>query len=178
MRNRQAHHHTARTMRRMMAFWCVGIMLAMGVGANFVAEANCHGGPERAYFRWAMVEDANPLPNGLMWVGYREHDQSVVTHASLHRVVRVLPGSEVTLSDGESERLTLLVSDGTLGLLSYVIVTKPLFYGTDLDEIGMPRQLWLDAEEDGINGNEIVAPQVAAELSTLEFMTSTTSHEE
>lgn len=152
-------------MPRRLSGLCAGLMLAVGVGAHTVGHALCHGGPDQAYFRWAMVEDANPLPNGLMWVGYRDQDQGLPTHASLHRVVRVLSGADVTLPDDELGRFTLLVLDGTLEPLSYVIMTRPLYYGTDLDEIGLPRQLWLDAEEDGINGNEIVAPSVVADFA-------------
>jgi hypothetical protein len=44
--------------------------------------------------------------------------------------------------------------DGSLGQLLYVIVAAPLYYGTDVDEEGLPRRLWIDPEEDGLNGNE------------------------
>ena len=140
--------------------WCLGFVLAVTASVGEVGYANCHGGPERVYFRWAMVEDANPLPSGLMWVGYRESDNGRPTHASLHRVVRVLPGDAVTLPAGESDRFTVLIIDGTVGPLSYVIMSQPLYYGSDLDELGLPRHLWLDVDEDGINGNEVVAPPV------------------
>ena len=177
MRMRRTQAYLGSTVAGRLMYGCAGLILVLGVGSHEVGYANCQGGPEESYFRWAMVEDASPLPNGLMWVGYREQPNGNPTHASLHRVVRVLPGSAATLPTQEAERFTVLVLDGTLAPVSYVIMTKPLYYGSELDEIGLPRQLWLDADEDGVNGNEVIAPPVVSDIIVTGTVTSSTSSE-
>jgi hypothetical protein len=89
-----------------------------------------------------------------MLMAYREDENETVTHVSFHHVVRVLPGRQPDLPEEEAARLTILFTDGTLGPLTYLISREPLYYGTDLDTDSLPRRLWIDSEEDGLNGNE------------------------
>jgi hypothetical protein len=127
---------------------CLGLLLWTG------AASACQQWPDEAAFAWKLAEDADPQPNGLMLMAYREDENGSVTHVSFHHVVRVLPGRQPDLPEEEAARLTILFTDGTLGPLTYLISREPLYYGTDLDTDGLPRRLWIDSEEDGLNGNE------------------------
>ena len=122
----------------------------------------CERGPDGAAFAWMLVDDANPQPSGMMLVGYRDDALGAITHVSYHRVARTLPGRQPDLPDEEIGRYTVLFSDGTLGPLTYVIFTQALYYGTDLDTTGLPRRVWFDSEEDGVNGNELLVFRMAA----------------
>ena len=118
--------------------------------------AACQAGPDQIAFTWALVEDATPQPNGLMLLDYRDEESLEITHVSYHRVSRILPGIQPALSEAEAEHHSLFFIDGSLGPLTYVIFKEALYYGTDLDNVGLPRRVWLDSEEDGLNGNEVL----------------------
>jgi len=118
--------------------------------------AACQAVPDQIAFTWALVEDATPQPNGMMLLEYRDEESLKITHVSYHRVSRILPGIQPALSAAEAEHHTLLFTDGSLGALTYVIFKEALYYGTDIDNIGLPRRVWLDSEEDGLNGNELL----------------------
>jgi len=92
----------------------------------------------------------------MMLLAYHDEDSLKIAHVSYHRVSRILPGIQPSLSEAEAERLSLLFTDGSLGPLTYVIFKEALYYGTDLDNVGLPRRVWLDSEEDGLNGNELL----------------------
>ena len=132
-----------------------GLFLA---GLFFLAQetAACQASPDQMAFTWALVEDATPQPNGLMLLEYRDEENLKITHVSYHRVSRILPGIQPSLSEAEAEHHSLVFSDGSLGPLTYVIFKEALYYGTDLDDVGLPRRVWLDSEEDGLNGNELL----------------------
>ena len=118
--------------------------------------AACQADPDQIAFTWALVEDATPQPNGLMLLSYRDEESLKITHVSYHRVSRILPGIQPELSEAEAEHHALFFIDGSLGPLTYVIFKEAVYYGTDLDDVGLPRRLWLDSEEDGLNGNEVL----------------------
>ena len=132
-----------------------GLFLA---GLFFLTQetAACQAGPDQIAFTWALVEDATPQPNGLMLLDYRDEESLEITHVSYHRVSRILPGIQPALSEAEAEHHSLFFIDGSLGPLTYVIFKEALYYGTDLDNVGLPRRVWLDSEEDGVNGNELL----------------------
>jgi hypothetical protein len=132
-----------------------GLVLA---GLFFLTQetAACQASPDQIAFTWALVEDATPQPNGLMLLAYHDEDSLKITHVSYHRVSRILPGIQPSLSEAEAEHQSLLFTDGSLGPLTYVIFKEALYYGTDLDNVGLPRRVWLDSEEDGVNGNELL----------------------
>ena len=124
------------------------------VGLWIAPASACRNGPEVAAFSWALVEEVDPQPSGLMLVGFRDEVIGGVTHVAFHRVARILPGVQETLQPSEASRYAILVTDGTLGPLTYIIVKEALYYGTDLDSAGLPRRVWFDPEEDGVSGNE------------------------
>jgi hypothetical protein len=152
------HIHSPQPPHNNAAIWTRLIVICLTITtilSSSVSTEACHSGPDRMSFDWALVEDAGPAANGMMLIMYGDRDQDLVTHVSLHRVLRVLPGIEPDLPAEEASRLTVLITDGTLGPLTYIIFREPFYYGSDLDELGLPRRLWQDAEEDGINGNEM-----------------------
>ena len=54
--------------------------------------------------------------------------------------------------------VAFLTWDGlTFDRLGGLPVAAPLYYGTDVDEEGLPRRFWIDPDEDGLNGNEALA---------------------
>lgn len=130
------------------------VLLLLWMSAWTTGASACQASPDQAAFAWRLAEDADPQPSGLMLMAYGESDNGTVTHVSLHHVVRVLPGRQPDLPDEEAVRFTILFTDGTLGPLTYIISREPLYYGTDLDVNGLPLRLWIDPEEDGLNGNE------------------------
>ena len=137
---------------------CVTPIMALGAALWVLwgtpAFSGCRNEPDPPAFAWVLVDDAAPQPNGMMLVGYREGPGGTITHVSFHRVVRVLPGLQGALSELEAARYTVVFTDGTLGPLTYVIFKDALYYGTDLDNAGLPRRVWIDPLEDGLNGNE------------------------
>jgi len=142
----------------------MGILILGTIGYWSVLPAQgCQRESEQAVFDWAFVENANPLPNGMMWVGYRDREDGTIRHVSFHRIVRVLPGIQPDLPVEEALRFTVLITAGTLDPITYIFFREPLYYGTDLDELGLPRRMWLDPEEDGVNGNERAGMRVAIE---------------
>ena len=137
-------------------FGIVGGLFLAGLFFLTQETAACQAGPDQIAFTWALVDDATPQPNGLMLLDYRDEESLKITHVSYHRVSRILPGIQPALSEAEAERHSLFFIDGSLGPLTYVIFKEALYYGTDLDNIGLPRRVWLDSEEDGLNGNELL----------------------
>lgn len=134
----------------------IGMAMVMSAAMPGLAgrALGCDMGPDRQAFDWRLAEWAEPLANGLMLVTFHGAEGDVITHAAYHRVVRVVPGVAPDLSDEEADRFILLVTEGDLEPLTYVVIREALTYGTDLDQLGMPQRLWGDPAEDGLNGNE------------------------
>lgn len=125
--------------------------------SNLIA---CEVRPNPQDFRWELAEDAFPQPSGMLLIAYEDAGSHQTTHATYHRVVRIVPRPVLgAVSNGTDE--ILVEVDGGIGPLIYVIVSAPLYYGTDLDEMGLPRRVWLDPEEDGLNGNEMLMDRPA-----------------
>jgi hypothetical protein len=116
----------------------------------------CELAPNQQDFRWELAEDAFPQPSGMLLIAYEDAASHQATHVTYHRVVRVFPKPAITPGSVASDQ-TMVEVDGSLGgPLVYVILSAPLYYGTDLDELGLPRRMWFDPEEDGLNGNEML----------------------
>ena len=137
-------------------------LFSIGIALNVVALAillwtsepvACDLGPNQQDFRRQLAEDAFPQPNGMLLIAYEDPASHRTTHVTYHRVLRVF-ATPVLAPVSHAADETLVEVDGSLSPLIYVIVSAPLYYGTDVDEIGLPRRMWLDSEEDGLNGNE------------------------
>ena len=94
------------------------------------------------------------LPNGMMAIRYPETDQEVSPHVSVHRVLMVMPGLQEALPEASDAHFRIIEVDGTVGWLTYLISAHALFYGVGQDVLGFPERMWIDPEEDGLNGNE------------------------
>ena len=94
------------------------------------------------------------LPNGMMAIRYPETDQEVSPHVSVHRVFMVMPGLQEALPEASDTHYRIIEVDGTVGWITYLISTHALFYGVGQDALGFPERIWIDPEEDGLNGNE------------------------
>lgn len=144
-------------MKRSAISSVVGFAMLVGLAVLALPGAPasaCDAGPDGQAFDWRLAENAEPLANGLMLVAYSPDGGATITHVAYHRVMHVLPGVAPDLSEEEAARFVLLVIDGDLEPLTYVVFRAPLSYGTDLDSLGLPRRVWGDPDEDGVNGNE------------------------
>jgi hypothetical protein len=122
--------------RRQHLLGCLGLMVLItriiGYWSVPPAEA-CQSQPEKAAFDWALVEDANPLPNGMMWVGYGDSAEGTIKHVTLHRILRVLPGIQPDLPIEEALRFTVLITDGTLDPITFQKIDLGRDYGTQVE---------------------------------------------
>ena len=94
------------------------------------------------------------LPNGMMAIRYPETDQEISPHVSVHRVMMVMPGLQTELPESKDIHYRVVEVDGTVGWMTYLLSAHALFYGVGEDSLGFPERMWIDPEEDGINGNE------------------------
>ncbi len=116
--------------------------------------AACTTQPDPLMFQTIHMEDASPTASGLFQITYRHPAFPDHPHVSLHRIIQIFPDDESPIIPVVAQPTFVVLIDGSLGMLRYVIYAHPLYYGTTLDSTGAPQQLWLDAEEDGLNGNE------------------------
>ncbi len=94
------------------------------------------------------------LPNGMMAIRYSGTGREVSPHVGVHRVMMILPGRELTIPEAEDPEYLVVEVDGTIGWMTYLVAAHALFYGVGQDSLGFPERLWIDSEEDGLNGNE------------------------
>lgn len=94
------------------------------------------------------------LPNGMMAIRYAGSGEEVSTHVSVHRVMMTLPGRQLTLPEAKDPKYFVVEVDGTIGWVTYLVAAHALFYGVGQDALGFPERMWIDPEEDGLNGNE------------------------
>ncbi|HEY3197740.1 MAG TPA: hypothetical protein VGJ57_06980 [Nitrospirales bacterium] len=128
-------------------------ILALVATVSLSPVLACEQRPDQDAFRSELTEDANPQSNGMLLIGYADAGGYRVTHITYHRVVGTLQRSALSTVALAPGQMSVEV-DGSLGPLLYVIIAAPLYYGTDIDSEGLPRRLWIDSEEDGLNGNE------------------------
>ncbi len=135
-------------LRLLMAVLVIVLLLAP---SSHAADAS----PDRSAYHLDAPIDFRLLPNGLLLVLYADPSSDTCTHATLHRVQAALPapGESLFSSGGMT---TLYVGNGADGSVTYAVNAQPLFYGDHLAGDGSPARLWEDAQEDGLNGNEIL----------------------
>lgn len=105
-------------------------------------------------FQVATFTQNTLLPNGMMAIRYPETEEEVSPHVSVHRVLIVLPGLQESLLEASDTHYRIIEVDGTVGWMTYVLSAHALFYGVGEDSLGFPEKIWIDPEEDGLNGNE------------------------
>ncbi|WP_447963398.1 hypothetical protein [Nitrospira sp. Ecomares 2.1] len=94
------------------------------------------------------------LPNGMMAIRYPATEQEVSPHVSVHRILMVIPGLQESLPEASDIHYRIVEGDGTIGWITYIVSAHALFYGVGEDSLGFPEKMWIDPEEDGLNGNE------------------------
>jgi hypothetical protein len=94
------------------------------------------------------------LPTGMMAIRYAPTNEEVSPHVSVHRVLMVLPDRQSSIPEAKDPQYRVIEVDGTVGWLTYIISAHALFYGVGQDVLGFPERIWIDPEEDGLNGNE------------------------
>jgi hypothetical protein len=142
------------TARRLFSIGIVLNVVALAILLWTSEVVACDLGPTQQDFRWELAEDAFPQPNGMLLIAYEDPASHRTTHVTYHRIRQVFQKPVLAPVSHTAADETLVEVDGSLSPLIYVIVSAPLYYGTDVDEMGLPRRMWLDSEEDGLNGNE------------------------
>ena len=94
------------------------------------------------------------LPNGMMAIRYAGTEREVSPHVSVHRVMMTLPGRQLVIPEAKDPEYLVVEVDGTVGWMTYLVAAHALFYGVGQDSLGFPEKMWVDSEEDGLNGNE------------------------
>ena len=94
------------------------------------------------------------LPNGMMAIRYAGTETEVSPHVSVHRVMMTLAGRQLTIPEANDPEYLVVEVDGMIGWMTYLVAAHALFYGMGQDGLGFPLRMWVDSEEDGLNGNE------------------------
>ena len=105
-------------------------------------------------FQSHNLSQNNLLPNGMMVIRYAGTGEEIAPHVSVHRVMMTLPGRQLMIPEAEDPEFLVVEVDGTVGWMTYLIAAHALFYGMGQDGLGFPERMWVDPEEDGLNGNE------------------------
>lgn len=131
----------------------VGLLMTMDPAAALVPEQ-----PAAEAYRKERILDWDVLPMGLVAVYYRSATGTAADAVTLHRVLQ--QGFDGTtrrdLEQSFGSQVTILSVELPESPVPYYyfIVKSPLYYGRVLDSDGYPATLWLDRQEDGLNGNE------------------------
>lgn len=147
----KCRHHTI--VRYGSLFLIAGLVLTMDPAAALVP-----GQPSVEAYGKERVLDWDILPMGLVAVYYHGATGTAADSVTLHRVLQ--QGFDGTarqdLERSFGPQVTILSVDLPEFPVPYYyfIVKSPLYYGTALDSDGYPATLWLDRQEDGLNGNE------------------------
>lgn len=105
-------------------------------------------------FQTINSNDNDLLPNGMMAIRYVGTGEEVSPHVSVHRVMMILPGRQLPIPEAQDPEYLVVEVDGTIGWMTYLVAAHALFYGVGQDGLGFPERMWVDSEEDGLNGNE------------------------
>ena len=105
-------------------------------------------------FQTINSNDNDLLPNGMMAIRYAGTGEEITPHVSVHRVMMVMPGRQLTIPEAQDPEYLVVEVDGTIGWMTYLVAAHALFYGVGQDGLGFPERMWVDSEEDGLNGNE------------------------
>jgi hypothetical protein len=90
----------------------------------------------------------------MLAIRYAETTMEFSPHVSMHRVMMTLPGRQLTIPEATNPEYLVIEVDGTIGWMTYLVAAHALFYGVGQDSLGLPERMWVDSEEDGLNGNE------------------------
>lgn len=105
-------------------------------------------------FQFTLPNQNDFLPNGMLAIRYAATEEEVSPHVSVHRVMMTLPGRQLTIPEATNPDYLVVEVDGTVGWMTYLVAAHALFYGVGQDSLGFPERMWVDSEEDGLNGNE------------------------
>jgi len=105
-------------------------------------------------FQSGISNSNDLLPNGMMAIRHLGTSEEASPHVSVHRVMMTLPGRQLTIPETNDPEYLVVEVDGTIGWMTYLVAAHALFYGVGQDGLGFPERMWVDSEEDGINGNE------------------------
>ncbi len=105
-------------------------------------------------FQSSISNSTDLLPNGMMAIRHLGTNKEASPHVSVHRVMMTLPGRQLTIPETKDPEYLVVEVDGTIGWMTYLVAAHALFYGVGQDGLGFPERMWVDSEEDGINGNE------------------------
>ncbi len=130
--------------------WVIGLLLWV---VPFPAWA-CDSQLNPHAFQASVFSQNDLLPNGMMAIRYAGIDEEASPHVSVHRVMMTLPGRELIIPEAKSPEYLVVEVDGTVGWITYLVAAHALFYGMGQDSLGFPERIWVDSEEDGLNGNE------------------------
>jgi hypothetical protein len=133
-----------------LVFWGMPLFL-LAVPASGVA---CESQLNPRAFQVDVSNQYDLLPTGMMAIRYAPTKEEPFPHVSVHRVLMVLPDRQLSIPEANDPLYRVLEVDGTVGWLTYVVSAHALFYGVGQDVLGFPERVWIDPEEDGINGNE------------------------
>ncbi len=130
--------------------WVIGLLL----WAAPLPAWSCDSQLNPQAFQSIVSSHNDLLPNGMMAIRYAETGKEVLPHVSVHRVMMTLPGRHLTIPEVRNPEYLVVEVDGTIGWMTYLVAAHALFYGVGQDSLGFPERLWVDSEEDGLNGNE------------------------
>lgn len=115
---------------------------------------SCDSQPNPLAFQSNVSTQNELLPNGMMAIRYSETGREILPHVSVHRVMMTLPGRQLPIPEAKDPDYLVVEVDGTIGWMTYLVAAHALFYGVGQDGLGFPEKVWVDSEEDGLNGNE------------------------
>jgi hypothetical protein len=139
--------------RHSSLFLILGLLMTMDPANALVSEQ-----PAAEAYKKERTLDWDILPMGLVAVYYHGATGTAADSVTLHRVLQ--QGFDGTarqdLERSFGPQVTILSVELPESPVPYYyfIVKSPLYYGTTLDSDGYPATLWLDRQEDGLNGNE------------------------
>ncbi len=136
-----------------IAFIAIGALLATHAG-----WAECRDCLQASLFAKDEMVGWDLSPTGLLMIYYSKTGLKA-DRISLHRIVEqgYEPWSDDVVRRSFGNQVSILRADepGTALPYAYIYLTNPLYYGSDLDRFGQAHRVWEDADEDGINGNEL-----------------------
>jgi hypothetical protein len=136
-----------------------GVIVGMALTALVaeMAHGGCREEPTRASFASQSVIGWDLSPNGMIMQYYSEEGRPS-NHVTLHRIVEqgfeLASEEELKASFGPSISVLRIQDPDTDIAYFYAFMTQALLYGSDPDALGLPAHVWMDAEEDGLAGNE------------------------
>lgn len=130
----------------------VGISLLLV--AIHLSVLACESQLNPSAFQVSTTNQYDLLPTGMMAIRYAPTNEESSPHVSVHRVLMVLPDRQPSIPEAKDPLYRVIEVDGTVGWLTYLISAHALYYGVGQDVLGFPERIWIDPEEDGLNGNE------------------------